>query len=87
MIPDLSDKPKVKKETPVAKKVKVAKLDGGRHEPRVGDTVITVAQPGQPARPGTVRDVIKGGRQLVLMVQLEGAQYAVEFRADQLKAV
>lgn len=54
---------------------------------KIGDTVATVALPGQPTRIGTVREVIKGGKQLVLKVQLEGAQYAIEYRTDQVRAV
>jgi hypothetical protein len=54
---------------------------------KVGDHVVTVAQPGHQPTPGIVREVIKGGPQVVVRVQLDGAQFAIEFRADQLKAV
>lgn len=54
---------------------------------KVGDTVVTVAQPGQPPEIGTIREVRVGGRQTVYQVQLDGAQFAVSYRRDQIKKV
>jgi hypothetical protein len=54
---------------------------------KVGETVATVAQPGQPSRIGVVREIIKGGAQNVLKVQLDGAQHSIEYRADQIRGL